>query len=147
MGSVRHPRGRLPQRVYWVRRSLVLVVALLLVFGIGKLLGGNGQDPAGSGVEASNTAAQQQPSSSAPTVGPVAPSTSPGAKVPKAVLLPPSGECKDDEVSVLPSVPRAWGAGDITIRLGLQGIAEPQLIGARDPHELGQVADVGLPSE
>jgi len=124
MGSVRHPRGRLPQRVYWVRRGVVLAMALLLVFGIGKLLGGNGQDPAGTGVEASNTSAQQeQSSSSAPTVGPVAPSVSPGTtKGPKAVLLPPSGECKDDEVSVLPSVPRAWGAGDITIRLGLQGI-------------------------
>ena len=32
-------------------------------------------------------------------------------------------------------------------RLGLQGIAEPQLVGARDPHELGQVSDVGLPTE
>jgi hypothetical protein len=123
MGSVRHPRGRLPQRVYWVRRGLVLGVALLLVFGIGKLLGGNGQDPADSGVEASTAAQQGQPSSSAPTVGPVAPSTSPGTtKASKGPLLPPSGECQDDEVSVLPSVPRAWGAGDITIRLGLQGI-------------------------
>ena len=32
-------------------------------------------------------------------------------------------------------------------RLGLQGIAQPQLVGARDPHELGQVSDVGLPTE
>jgi hypothetical protein len=123
MGSVRHPRGRLPQRVYWVRRGAVLAMALLLVFGIGKLLGGNGQDPAASGVEASNSSAQQEQSSSlAPTVGPVAPSISPGAQASKGPLLPPSGACKDDEVSVLPSVPRAWAAGDITIRLGLQGI-------------------------
>jgi hypothetical protein len=123
MGSVRHPRGRLPQRVYWVRRSIVLAVALLLVFGIGKLLGGNGQDPAGSGVEASNTAAQQQQSSSSPAVvGPMAPSTTTRTKASKGPLLPPSGTCQDDEVSVLPSVPRAWGAGDIVIRLGLQGI-------------------------
>jgi hypothetical protein len=120
MGSVTHPRGRLPQRVYWIRRSLVLVVALLLVFGIGKLLGGNGQDPAGTGVEASNTAAQQQ--SSAPTsVAPVAPAGSPSAKG-KVPLTPPSGECQDDEVSVLPSIPRAWGAQPITIRLALTGI-------------------------
>jgi hypothetical protein len=32
-------------------------------------------------------------------------------------------------------------------RLSLEGIAEPQLAGARDPHELGQAADVTLPSE
>jgi hypothetical protein len=121
MGSVRQPRGRLPQRVYWIRRSVVLAVALLLVFGIGKLLGGNGQDPASAGVEASNTAAQQQ--SSAPSsVAPVAPATSPSAGV-KQPLADPTGECQDDEVSVLPSVPRAWGAQPITIRLALTGIA------------------------
>ncbi len=79
MGSVRHPRGRLPQRVYWVRRGVVLAMALLLVFGIGKLLGGNGQDPAGSGVEASNTSAQQeQPSSRHRPSVPVAPVDQPG---------------------------------------------------------------------
>src|SRR6188472_4219926 len=39
------PRGPLPARVYWVRRTLVLVVALALVFGIGKLLTGFGGDP------------------------------------------------------------------------------------------------------
>lgn len=121
MGSVKHPRGRLPQRVYWVRRSVVLLVALLLVFGIGKLLGGNGQDPADTGVEASTTSSFQ---SAAPSlsIAPVAPATSPQAKG-KTAQLPPSGDCKDDEVSVLPSVPRAWGAQPITIRLGLQGIA------------------------
>jgi hypothetical protein len=121
MGSVRHPRGRLPQRVYWVRRSVVLGVALLLVFGIGKLLGGNGQDPASSGVEASTTSSSQQPSEST-AIAPVAPSASAQPKG-KAALLPPSGDCKDDEVSVLPSVARAWGAQPIAIRLGLQGIA------------------------
>lgn len=123
MGSVTHPRGRLPQRVYWIRRSLVLVVALLLVFGIGKLLGGNGKDPAGAGVEASNTSAQEQQQSSAPpSVAPVAPVTSPSSKV-KQQLVAPTGDCKDDEVSVLPSVPRAWGAQPIAIRLALTGIA------------------------
>jgi hypothetical protein len=123
MGSVRHPRGRLPQRVYWIRRSVVLVVALLLVFGIGKLLGGNGQDPSSTGVEASNTAAQQQQQSSAPpSLAPVAPAASASSKV-KQPLVAPTGECQDDEVSVLPSVPRAWGAQPITIRLALTGIA------------------------
>ena len=39
------PRGPLPARVYWVRRTLVLIVALALVFGIGKLLTGFGGDP------------------------------------------------------------------------------------------------------
>src|ERR1700712_4883269 len=100
MGSVRHPRGRLPRRVYWIRRSVVLGVALLLVFGIGKLLGGNGQDPAGTGAAASNASAQEQTPSSTPvSLGPVAPAATPSTKG-KVVLLPPSGECQDDDVSV-----------------------------------------------
>jgi hypothetical protein len=122
MGSVRHPRGRLPQHVYWVRRSVVLGAALLLVFGIGKLLGGNGQDPSSADVAASNSSAQESPSSTPTTYGPVAPTTTPGAKAKGAPLAAPSGECKDDEVSVLPSVPRAWGAQAIGIRLALTGI-------------------------
>jgi hypothetical protein len=124
MGSVRQPRGRLPRRVYWIRRSVVLGVALLLVFGIGKLLGGTGEDPAASDLEASTTSGQQQeaPEPSV-TVAPVAPSTTPQGKGQnKAPLLPPNGVCADDEVSVLPSVPRAWGAQPILIRLGLTGL-------------------------
>ena len=122
MGSVRHPRGRLPRRVYWVRRSVVLLIALGLVFGIGKLLGGNGEDPADSGLEASTSSAQQQQQpSSGVSLGPVAPSQSTRTKG-KAPLLPPSGDCHDDEVSVLPSVEHAWGLQPIVIHLALQGL-------------------------
>ncbi len=121
MGTVRHPRGRLPRRVYWIRRGVVLLVAFALVFGIGKLLGGNGQDPQG-GIEASTISAQEQKSSSGASMGPVAPSRIPRAKAKAVPLLPPSGECRDDDVSVIPSVPQAWGARPIVIRLGLQGL-------------------------
>ena len=38
----RDRRGPLPPRVYWTRRLLVLVVALALVFGVARLLGGGG---------------------------------------------------------------------------------------------------------
>jgi hypothetical protein len=120
MGSVRHPRGRLPRRVYWTRRGLVLGLALLLVFGIGKLLGGTGQDPASSDIKASTSSSTQAPQATG-NVGPVAPATSPHQKA-KPPLLPPSGDCRDDDVSVLPSVPHAWGAQPIVIRLALQGL-------------------------
>ena len=40
MSAVTRPRGPLPARVYWTRRILVPSVALLLVLGIGKALGG-----------------------------------------------------------------------------------------------------------
>jgi hypothetical protein len=121
MGSVTHPRGRLPRRVYWVRRSVVLGVALAMVFGIGKLVGGTGEDPGGSDIEASTSSAQQTAPRASGPIGPVAPSKQPRTKG-KAPLLPPSGECRDDEVSVLPSVPRAWGGQPIVIRLALQSL-------------------------
>src|SRR4051794_27851677 len=125
MGSVRHPRGRLPRRVYWTRRAVVLAVAALLVFGIGKLVGGTGSDPAGSDLQASTSSAQEQGAGDGaqPSVsmGPVAPSTVGGSKK-NVPLVAPSGECRDDEVSAEPSVPRAWGAQSIVIRLALRSL-------------------------
>jgi len=120
MGSVRHQRGRLPRRVYWVRRSIVLGIALLLVFGITRLIGTTGADDPGSSIEASTTSARQQTPSASVTLGPVAPSKKLRLKS-DAPLAPPSGECRDDEVSVVPTVPRAWAGGPIVIRLQLTG--------------------------
>lgn len=120
MGSVRQQRGRLPRRVYWVRRSVVLGVALLLVFGITRLLGNTGADDPGSSIEASNTSARQQTPSASVTLGPVAPSKKVRLRS-DAPLAPPSGECRDDEVVVRPTVPRAWAGGPIEIRLQLSG--------------------------
>ena len=120
MGSLRHPRGRLPQRVYWMRRTVVLGVALLLVFGIGKLVGGTGSDPDPT-IEANTSSAKQQEPQPSMSMGPVAPSKVPNRKQ-KTVLLPPSGECRDNEVSVLPSVARAYGLRPVVIRLALQGL-------------------------
>jgi hypothetical protein len=121
MGSVRHPRGRLPRRVYWVRRAVVLGLALALVFGIGRLLGGTGSDdPGAAAVQSGNGTTAQGPGSTVPA-GPVVPSQKLPTKAAKAPLLPPSGDCEDDEISVLPSVPRAWAGAPITIQLQLTG--------------------------
>lgn len=122
MGSVRHPRGRLPRRVYWVRRSVVLGVAVLLVFGIGKVLGGTGEDPTASDIRASTTSAQQQAPQPSASLGPVAPSKAAHQKAKPPPLLPPSGECQDDEVSVLPTVPQAWGLKPVVIQLALRSL-------------------------
>ena len=54
-------------------------------------------------------------------IGPFAPARV-GRKQKAAVpLVAPNGECADDEVSVVPSVPRAWAGGPISIRLEFQG--------------------------
>ena len=108
MSTLARPRGKLPARVYWFRRGLVLVVTLGLVFGIGKLLGGG----AGAGPDPDRaTVAAAHPTTAAPTrpIGPV-PVTGPRAqgaqhkgahkKKParKAPLAQPTGDCAADEV-------------------------------------------------
>lgn len=123
MGSVTHPRGRLPRRVYWVRRGIVLGVALLLVLGVGTLLGGTGEDGPGSAIQATNgstNGSTGQSAGASVTIGPVPPTGKlrNRAQVP---LLPPNGDCQDEEVSVLPDVPRAWAGAPVVIRLQLQG--------------------------
>lgn len=118
MGSVRQHRRRLPRRVYWVRRGIVVGLALLLVFGLGKLFGGTGTDATSAGA-----AAQTGPATRAPSAGPVGPQA-PTKKLrskAKVPLVPPSGPCLDDDVSVLPSVKRAWAGAPITITLALTG--------------------------
>ena len=63
MSTVTRPRGPLPRRVYWVRRLLVLGIALALVFGIGRLLGGGpAQDDDPSAQPAAATASSATPS-------------------------------------------------------------------------------------
>lgn len=131
MGSMTSPRGRLPKRVYWVRRALVVAVALLLVFGIGKLVGAGGSD-APSGDTAANSAANSAPtkppaasrSAAVLPVGPTAVASTPGAAKASGSAVPlvaPSGPCADDEVSVTPSIAQAWAGGRVTIALQLQG--------------------------
>ena len=103
---------------------ILLAIALLLVFGIGKLLGGTGSDNAGTAVKAgSNSSADSGASlSSGTSYGPVAPSKAPKATKAAAPLAVPDGECQADEVSVLPSVPHPYGGRKILIVLQLQGI-------------------------
>ena len=133
MGAPTTPRGRLPQRVYWVRRGLVVLVALLLVLGIGKLLGGGGSDGAGTASDAAAKSAAKPSASSAAPMGPTAVATpgtptetSTGAPTATATgsavpLVAPSGPCTDDEVTVTPSIPQAWAGVRSTIDLQLQG--------------------------
>jgi hypothetical protein len=99
---------------------MVLVVAALLVFGIGKLVGGSGSDPAAD--RASTTASTPSTAAgSSRSVGPVVPDTTPTGVASKAPLVAPSGDCSADEVSVLPSVPKAEAGKPISVVLRLEG--------------------------
>jgi hypothetical protein len=130
MRTVSRPRGRLPARVYWFRRTLVLVTALALVFAIGRLLSGSG-DASSPGEAAAVTASTP---SATPTLGlagptPLRPATTAGSGKARptatgapVVLAAPTGPCAVDEITVTPSVPEASAGGQVHLVLELTGI-------------------------
>lgn len=122
MTASRSPRGRLPARVYWVRRSVVLGTAMALVFGIAQVLGGS--DAGGDDV--ATNAAADTPTTAAPTPGVVGPQpVKTGAAAPnsgKAVLPKPDGPCSVDQVTVTPTIDRVTAGRPVALTLQLTGI-------------------------
>ena len=127
MTPITRPRGPLPARVYWVRRLLLLVIVLGLVFGVARLLGGGGSGepgPSASPVAADPTST---PTTLGPTPTPTAASATPTptvassgaspssggtrASTPASALAAPSGTCENSDVSVVPSVASPAYAG------------------------------------
>lgn len=127
--SLTHPRGRLPARVYWVRRGLVAVVAVALVFGFAQLFGsvggsgGGGNDTARLAADQESTAATASASPSTPSfVFPTPRLTTPTTEGdPGEDLAVPDGPCSPDDLSVEPSVSHAYALQPVTIHLRLSG--------------------------
>lgn len=103
-----------------MRRLVVLGVALAVVLGLVQLVRGVGPDaPAEQAVtRSSGTAPAPQ---ARPTYGPVPVQGLTRKQRRQTVLAAPTGECRPDEISVLPVVERAEAGGRIEIRLDLQG--------------------------
>ncbi|HET6165562.1 MAG TPA: hypothetical protein VFE07_01930 [Marmoricola sp.] len=130
MGTVVHPRGRLPARVYWFRRTMVVLSALALVFAIGRLLDGSaGGPPSGTAVDSASTTSPS--TSSSPAAGLAGPmplrSALSGGAHPTAtggpvVLAAPTGPCAVDEITITPTVPAAAAGGKVDLVLELTGI-------------------------
>jgi hypothetical protein len=122
-------RGPLPARVYWVRRTMVLGTALLLVVGIARLLGG-GSDASSDGDTAAQVAADQTPSEVLTSSLPVTPSDSarkPGKHRPSGrqsseapPLATPDGTCAGEDIAVTPKVENAVAGRDVLIVLQLR---------------------------
>lgn len=126
MSGVARPRGPLPARVYWTRRLLVGALALLLVVGIARVLGG-GSDAAD--IPAATTVA------GSPTAGPASDAATQDAtkknkkrnaerdtkkqrKKNKPEPLPePTGPCLEGEVVVTASTDRPNAGMDVPITL------------------------------
>jgi len=141
------PRGPLPPRVYWVRRTVVLAVALGLVFGAAQILGGGG-DP--DGESARVVGSRPSPSSQAPGMSTADADpfgerdrskkrdrTPRKPKKTKTPLAQPTGPCRNDEVVVTPKLRDAAHAGSVVhLRLKLTTLKTPACTWTVSPESL-----------
>ncbi len=104
-----------------VRRLLVVTLALAVVLGLVQLVRSLGPDDAPAEQAATSSARTRTVPQAQPTYGPVPVQGLTRKQRKQAVLAAPSGECRPDEISVLPVVDKAEAGGRISIRLDLQG--------------------------
>lgn len=118
------PRGPLPARVYWVRRLVVLGVAVLLVAGLARLLGGSSD--ASSDEDPRATPAGATTSTSAETTLPTAaPVEEPRRRKKRQTpteppLAEPVGTCDNADILATPVLTEAPGGSDVPITLNLR---------------------------
>lgn len=122
-------RGRLPARVYWVRRLMVLGIALLLVVGIAKMLGGSSDGSSGDQARQVSDTGPASPSTSG-DLGSQGPSTTRHhhrKKIddPVTHVAMPSGPCDASDVAITPSVPKPIAGSDITLVLDISSLNTP----------------------
>jgi hypothetical protein len=122
-------RGRLPARVYWVRRVMVLGVAVLLVVGVARLLGGSSDASSGPD-QAAKVADTADPTVSPSTNGPIGTGTKHhhggrAADDPVTRVAMPSGPCAADDIAITPSVPKPIAGSDIEIVLDISTLTTP----------------------
>jgi hypothetical protein len=102
MSSLLRPVGHLPPSVYWVRRALVLVVFLALVFVLIRVIGG-GSDPknsAASGPDQSPSTAPSVAPTSTPTPEGKTSKTTKTSETPKTSATPKDVKCEGNDVSI-----------------------------------------------
>jgi hypothetical protein len=120
-------RGRQPARVYWVRRLMVLGIAVLLVVGVARLLGGSSDGSSGPdrAARVADTASPTvTPSTNAPvTTAGKARRNSPDDPVTRLAM--PSGPCPADDIAITPSVPRPVAGSDIAVVLDISTLTTP----------------------
>lgn len=147
MPTKARPRGPLPPRVYWVRRTFVLAVALGLVFGTAQILDRR-VDPEGESARV--VGSQPAPSSQGPGLSTAdadplgerersrkrdrSPRKPKKTKTPLAL---PTGPCRNDEVVVTPKLRDAAHAGSVVqLRLKLTTRKTPACTWTVSPESL-----------
>lgn len=140
MSALIRPRGTLPARVYWVRRSLMLALVFVLVFGIGRVFSGGGDDSdkqpvAQTAASSSNPTPTQQakpfigPQAFTPATGkqqgtqPTGQPTQTPTFQPSTPLPMPTTDCDPEEITVTPVLAAARAGQDVQIPLDVTGTA------------------------
>lgn len=125
------PRGPLPAGTYWRRRLFVGLLALSIVFVVGRWLtaggdGSSGEQPvaeqAGAQVEATTTvtAGSEEALGREPTTPAVSGKASPAAT---PTLAQPDGPCAASDVAATPRAAAGQAAGqDVTLQVALQTV-------------------------
>jgi hypothetical protein len=122
------PRGPLPARTYWVRRLVVLGLAVLLVAGLARLLGTSSDGSSGAEPRAT-TAGATTGSSADPEAGatpevPAATTEKPRRRTKPTPTEPPlaepSGTCENGDIVATPTLTEAPGGSDVPITLNLR---------------------------
>ena len=131
------PRARLPRRVYWVRRLVLLLVVTVVLgtgYGLVSALAASWRGGAGptlvrtTGAEARGTPTAEPSSRSSPPSAPPASSPEDRRRAPRATREPlpePEGVCPDADVVVAPNVTEAHVGQPIRIVLEVSTVATP----------------------
>jgi hypothetical protein len=124
MTTTRRPVRRLPARVYWFRRALVLGSVFAVVFAVAHALGGGGggsdaATPAAADVGRSTPTANGGPVGPRPLSGPSATAT---GTPPAAALAVPDGPCALDDVTVTPVMGDVAAGSAVNLVLQLSGV-------------------------
>lgn len=123
-------RGPLPPRVYWRRRILLVGVAVLLVFGLARVLSA-GSDASSSAPDSAAQVAAVPTATASATVTVTPGATPAGEQRAEArkkkrrsepVLAAPTGPCADEDIAVTPTVPKAVAGRDVFLVLELRTI-------------------------
>ncbi|PUA82725.1 hypothetical protein [Nocardioides currus] len=132
------PRGPLPARVYWTRRLVLLGLALVLVFGLARVLGGSsdGADPAGDKAITAGQTTTTTPTDAA-TTDPVKPKRKKKKQTPtEPPLAEPTGACVSSDIVVTPVVAEAQGGVDVPVTLNLRTAQTPACTWTVSPETL-----------
>lgn len=123
------PRGPLPARIYWFRRLVVLGVAVLLVAGLARLLGGSSDASSDEAAQATTagatTSTSADPSETAATEAPTTPVEGPKRRKSQQTpteppLAEPSGTCENGDIVATPAITEAPGGSDVPITINLR---------------------------